>query len=92
MLIEPQFNIAHNFSEGLASIQFASNKWGYIDKIGKIIIPPQFDFVFPFSNGLARIEVGQCLISHWSTPKQIKEGCKFGYIDKTGKVIWKPTR
>jgi len=42
------------FSEGLAAIKI-NNKWGYIDKSGKIVIKPQFDEVFNFREGIAAI-------------------------------------
>lgn len=50
------------------------NKWGYIDKTGRLIIPFKFDMADDFSEGLAAVE--------------IKE--KTGYIDKTGKFVIPP--
>lgn len=50
------------------------NKWGYIDKTGRLIIPFKFDGAGNFSEGLAAVE--------------IKE--KTGYIDKTGKFVIPP--
>jgi hypothetical protein len=50
------------------------NKWGYIDKTGRLIIPFKFDGADDFSEGLAAVE--------------IKE--KTGYIDKTGKFLIPP--
>ncbi len=61
------------FSEGLAPVQI-KNKFGYIDKIGKVVIKPLFDAAAPFSEGLACVSV---------------EG-KVGYIDKTGNYVIKP--
>jgi hypothetical protein len=46
-------------------------KWGYIDKTGKIVIEPTFDGAGPFSEGLT-----------W-----VKTNNKYGFIDKTGKLI-----
>ena len=49
------------------------DKWGYIDKKGKIVIPIQYDDAWPFSdNGLARVKVNG----------------KWGYIDKKGTQYW----
>ncbi|PSO79918.1 MAG: hypothetical protein BRC51_06045 [Cyanobacteria bacterium SW_12_48_29] len=42
MVINPQFDYAGEFSEGLAPIKI-SDKWGYIDKTGEMVINPQFD-------------------------------------------------
>ena len=50
------------------------NKWGYIDKTGRLIIPFKFDAAADFSEGLADVE--------------IKE--KTGYIDQTGKFVIPP--
>jgi hypothetical protein len=50
------------------------NKWGYIDKTGRLIIPCKFDSAGDFSEGLAAVE--------------IKE--KTGYIDETGKFVIPP--
>jgi hypothetical protein len=86
--LNPQFNIGHNFSEGLASIQII-NKWGYIDKTGKIVIEPQFEEAYPFEGGAATVYLGRCEINE-RTPKSQKP-CKLGYIDRTGKYIWKPS-
>lgn len=48
-----------------------NDKWGYIDKTGKVIIPFQYLEANPFSNGKARVNLnGQWL-----------------YIDKSGNVV-----
>ncbi|QSJ18213.1 WG repeat-containing protein [Nostoc sp. UHCC 0702] len=44
----------YSFSEGLASVMI-KDKWGYIDKEGKSVIPPQFTRVSKFSEGLAAV-------------------------------------
>jgi hypothetical protein len=43
------------FSDGLAPVQIG-NKWGYIDKAGKIAINPQLDTAGAFSDGLAWVK------------------------------------
>lgn len=68
------------FTEDLTYIEI-NNKWGFIDKTGKIIIKPRFtrDFdgdIFEdmqFKNGLARV----------------KENNQYGYINKNGIFVWK---
>ncbi len=50
------------------------DKWGYIDKTGKMVIEPQFDKVKAFSGGLATVEING----------------KWGYIDKTGRMVIEP--
>jgi hypothetical protein len=53
-VIEPQFDRADSFSQGLARVKI-DGKWGYIDKTGKLVIQPQFDEADAFSEGLALI-------------------------------------
>jgi len=77
MVIEPQFDGADVFCEGLAAIQKGGRekgKWGYADKTGGIVIQPQFDLAGGFSEGLAPVKVGD----------------KWGYVDKSGKIVIKP--
>ena len=42
IVIEPQYEDAYSFSEGLACVKI-EDKWGYIDKAGKFVINPQYD-------------------------------------------------
>jgi hypothetical protein len=53
-----------------------NEKWGCIDRTGKVVIPPQFPSKPEFKNGLAKIR----------TPEGI------GYIDRTGAWVWKPSK
>ncbi len=57
----------------MASVQ-VSNKWGYINKSGKIVINPQFDLATMFSGGLAVVSVSG----------------NAGTIDKQGKYVVNP--
>jgi hypothetical protein len=49
-------------------------KWGFIDKTGRLIIPFKFDGAKAFSEGLAAVKVKE----------------KVGYIDETGKFVIPP--
>jgi hypothetical protein len=62
------------FSEGLAGVE-QKDKWGYMDKAGRQIIPPRYNDVHHFSEGLAAVQLGD----------------KYGYIDRSGKMIIPPT-
>jgi hypothetical protein len=60
-VINPQFDDALPFSEGLAAVRigdFETGKWGFIDKTGSFVINPQFDTVRSFTEGLALVEDG----------------------------------
>ena len=82
-----------SFHEGLAAVQI-KEKWGYIDKTGRLVIPAKFLEAGDFSEGLAAAEVPvdqsketPCIMdgtSSYTAPK------KFGYIDHTGKMIIAP--
>ncbi|MDR2964095.1 MAG: WG repeat-containing protein [Bacteroidales bacterium] len=58
VVINPQFEEALPFSEGLAAIE-QKGKWGFIDKTGKIVINPQFNRVSWFVNGKAAVYNGK---------------------------------
>ena len=62
------------WSDGLASVKL-NNKYGYIDKTGKEVIPLKYDGVDvlfnSFEEGLVRVELNG----------------KYGFIDKTGKEV-----
>jgi WG containing repeat len=68
----------YSFSEGLAAVKL-KDKWGYIDKMGKTVIPFQYDGTLPFSDGLSAAR-------QWD----VNEG-KWSYIDRTGKVVIPPS-
>lgn len=54
VVIEPQFDDAHLFNEGLVAIKI-DGEWGFIDKDGHYVINPQFKFTFDFTYGLAAV-------------------------------------
>ncbi len=86
VVIEPKFEAADDFSEGLAAVMFFKPAKvpddekgdpfdaGFIDTTGKIVIKPQFEFYQPFSEGLAFVLING----------------KMGAIDKTGRVVIRP--
>jgi hypothetical protein len=57
-VIEPQFDDAYSFSEGLASVEI-NGKLGYIDKTGKVVIKPEFNYARSFSEGFAAVKVNR---------------------------------
>jgi hypothetical protein len=92
--IEPKFDAAENFSEGLARVGFGEkkqkpdrdgsiniNSYGYIDNTGKLIIPAKFSAASNFSEGLAAVKIN---------PQTDNKPAFYGYIDKTGKMIIAP--
>ncbi len=76
----PQIQEAKVFREGLAAVK-QNDKYGFIDKAGKIVIPCQFDDVLSFSEGL-------CAVAF--TKQQADSSySEWFYIDKTGKTTLK---
>jgi hypothetical protein len=84
--IEPKFDGAREFSEGLAAVWTGAEwskpdpvatktggAWGYIDRTGTLVIPARFSEVQPFHEGLA-------------SAKEKGPGLH-GYIDRSGQ--WK---
>jgi hypothetical protein len=74
IVIQPQFDEADEFSEGLAPIRIG-DKWGYIDPTGRIVIKPQYGRVGEFSEGLAGVSVA---------------GGKEGYMDRAQRIVIQP--
>jgi hypothetical protein len=76
VVIEPTFEKAYPFSDGLAAVQ-QNDMWGFIDTTGRMVIEPKFAMVGLFSDGLASFRAKR-LTDPW------------GYIDKSGEVVIKP--
>src|SRR5580658_10175383 len=69
LLINPQFDLADPFSEGLAAVRVGDDKtgkWCFVDTHGKFVVNPQLEGLDRFSEGLAAA---------------LHEG-KWGFIDK----------
>ncbi len=61
------------FADGLVSVE-QNNKFGFMDKTGKPVIPARYDDAGPFSEGLAAVKIGG----------------QYGYIDRSGKMVIPP--
>lgn len=57
-VVEPKFDRAWGFDEGLAPVRVGF-KWGYVDASGNLVIRPAFDQVTSFSAGLAAVKLGR---------------------------------
>ena len=87
MIVKLNFDAnVQNFSEGLASF-YTKDKFGFLDKTGKVVIKPEYSLAEDFHSGLARVEKGKDIMT-----QKLGYEPKAGYIDKTGKVIWQPTK
>lgn len=72
-LIEVKFKEAKIFSEDLAAVKI-QEKWGFIDRNGKLVIQPIYDEAYFFNEGLCAVEING----------------KYGFIDKSGKIVINP--
>ncbi len=80
-MISLKYDNTYEFTEGLGPVSF-NDKYGYIDKTGKIVIPLKFIDGENFDHGKAYVQIkgekgsiGDRNASEWI------------YIDKTGKKI-----
>jgi hypothetical protein len=80
-VIEPRFEEALYFHEGLAPVQF-DGKWGYIDETGSMIIEPQFTEAYWFLDGIARVATGPP-----DPDRRWLTASGYGFIDKTGRMV-----
>jgi hypothetical protein len=64
---------ATDFSEGLSVVRDTSDKYGYIDTLGRMVIPARYVVAGSFSEGRAYV--------------QFKYGEKFGFIDRSGELV-----
>ena len=71
MVIEPMFDKAQNFSDGMSRIMAPDGRYGFIDESGRQIIPPCLEEAGSFSDGLATATIDG-------------QNC---YIDKSGRVV-----
>ncbi len=71
---------AFSFSDGLAKV-YRGKKVGFVNRIGKEVIPCQLFGAEPFKNGLAKVTVGD----------YGSETGWWGYVDKTGNFVWRPS-
>src|SRR5713226_8035212 len=71
VFIEPRFEEAGDFSEGLAWM-CVDGRYGYIDNQGIPVIRPQFALARQFTDGLAVVK---------------ETGGRWGYIDRTGRIV-----
>ncbi|RKD25919.1 hypothetical protein BEP19_03035 [Ammoniphilus oxalaticus] len=78
-VIEPNFDYALPFSDGLATVYDAvENKWGFINKQGQYMIPPSFSPLMTMHSGL-----GANIASFHAGIAYVGDG----FIDKQGQYV-----
>jgi len=99
VVIEPKFDGASYFSEGLARVSSgrdtiitAGFRQGFIDETGTLVIKPQWDVVSHFSEGLAAVGFDQTKIAFKVKGRTFYTSAshtryRWGFVDKTGKLV-----
>jgi hypothetical protein len=88
-IIEPRFQQAAPFSEGLARVAVVEEdeeKLAFIDHGGRFAIPPRFNTDFDFRRNSTNFSEGLASLSEGLRPVVI-EAEKFVYVDKSGEII-----
>ena len=79
IIIRPRFDIARNFSEGLANVMDRyKGRWGYVDSTGLFVTRIDFRYAEPFSEGLG-------FVGLWNNNNH-------GYVNRQGdvEIVLKP--
>ena len=67
---ELRYDAVDEYYEDLAVVKL-NGKYGFVDRVGRAVIPLKYDFAFPFNDGIAGVEINS----------------KCGYINKAGTEI-----
>lgn len=89
VVIEPQFDEACGFSEGL-SLAATNGKWGYIDRTGEFVIQPEYDYAEHFLGGIAFVEKdGQFAYIDASGQLVVEVAGQVSYEEGSRNATWK---
>lgn len=99
MVIQPQFDIALPFSDGLARVgrldkesskdkTQPSYKWGYIDERGRIVVELQYAALRDFSEGLAAAAIPNMNKEEKRSYRDLsRHKLRWGYVDRNGQIV-----
>jgi hypothetical protein len=83
------YDMACGFSSGLAAVR-KDERWGFIDREGKVVIPIEYDAFAPLAAQSRRVpEEFQCGVFTGDVAVAKKRG-KWGVIDRSGKFLVEP--
>lgn len=74
IVVEPQFIEAWDFKDGKTLMVKALTGYGFINRVGKFLIPPRLEQAEPFFRDYARVSVGDT----------------FGYLQISGRPVFNP--
>lgn len=81
--IAPQFVVANEFSEGLASVSVDGKTTGFINRLGEMVITPQFVYAGKFVQGLANVGLPN---------PDANQPFVVAYIDRRGNLMFNGAR
>ena len=64
----PKYRNVNSYSEGMAAVQAASGKWGFVNELQQWVIEPRFEEVKAFHTGRAAV----------------KQNGKWGFVNQRG--------
>ena len=74
VVFDSWWNLNYSFSQGL-SCELKDGKWGFEDRLHRVVIPYIYDYAGNFNEGLACVGIGE------------KDDMKYGYIDRRGNIV-----
>lgn len=74
IVFDSWWNLNYSFSQGL-SCELKDGKWGFEDRLHRVVIPYTYDYAGDFNEGLACVGIGE------------EDYMKYGYIDRRGNTV-----
>tara|TARA_B100000683_G_scaffold188793_1_gene181990 strand:+ start:12 stop:1352 length:1341 start_codon:yes stop_codon:yes gene_type:complete len=66
-----------NYSDGLAA--FKKNKWGYVDRLGNIVVEAKYQYARPFSEQLAAVQLDNDLWGYLNTEGKMAHFAQYNH-------------
>ena len=91
LVIEPQYEAAWDFTEGLARVQVNGLR-GFVDRTGKMVIEPKYHVAWAFNEGLAAVMVPKSRfggnVNKWEWEYLYRDGGTFKKVNGTWAGDW----
>jgi|GEM_PF-1094749 len=93
VIIPPQFYMAQDFREGMASVAKREREFYFINEQGNRVTDKTYYFCQSFENGIAKVVTDELnenphIHSRWGVEYYIPDSAKWGYIDIDGNEFW----
>lgn len=74
IVFDSWWNLNYSFNHG-RSCELKDGKWGFEDRLHRVVIPYMYDYAGDFNEGLACVGIGE------------EDDMKYGYIDRRGNTV-----